>query len=275
MCDSQSFKQYVNESDPVRINQMISKSIDDAQWIVKKYMNANMKSKKCVECVILDKENNIATFIAISDCTKIALSPNFAFDIELDKGKLMKISVNDIEIAEEKASAWLADILFPKLLAWTEIRDTPVQKSLALIAVDKYCQLYQDLKLKYGENIVKNWPENTDPLKFVYEDVAIATYLLLLWQRNSPRKQRFVDLGCGNGLLVHILSQEGHIGYGVDVRARKIWSMYPDTTVLKIQTIIPSSECLFPETDWLIGNHSDELTPWIPLRAGWKEISTN
>lgn len=30
---------------------------------------------------------------------------------------------------------------------------------------------------------------------------------------------------------------------------------------------MPSSKCLFPEIDWLIGNHSDELTPWIPVIA--------
>lgn len=34
-----------------------------------------------------------------------------------------------------------------------------------------------------------------------------------------------------------------------------------------MRTIIPSSKSLFPETDWLIGNHSDELTPWIPVIA--------
>ena len=27
--------------------------------------------------------------------------------------------------------------------------------------------------------IVQNWPEATDPHKFVYEDIAIATYLLV------------------------------------------------------------------------------------------------
>ena len=58
------------------------------------------------------------------------------------------------------------------------------------------------------------WPENTDPLKFVYEDVAIATYLIVLWERERAEKgldglQSFVDLGCGNGLLVHILNSEG------------------------------------------------------------------
>ena len=58
------------------------------------------------------------------------------------------------------------------------------------------------------------WPENTDPQKFVYEDVAIATYILLLWEQEREdsgreKKQSFVDLGCGNGFLVHILNSEG------------------------------------------------------------------
>lgn len=80
----------------------------------------------------------------------------------------------------------------------------------------------------------QTWPENTDPLKFVYEDVAIATYLLLIWKKYSNEKQKFVDLGCGNGLLVYILSQESHDGYGIDIRPRKIWSMFPETTKLKV-----------------------------------------
>ena len=58
------------------------------------------------------------------------------------------------------------------------------------------------------------WPETTDPQKYVYEDVAIATYILLLWEQEREEeqlqsKQSFVDLGCGNGLLVHILNGEG------------------------------------------------------------------
>ena len=48
----------------------------------------------------------------------------------------------------------------------------------------------------------------------MYEDVAIATYLLVLWElereeKNLKSLQSFVDLGCGNGLLVHILNSEG------------------------------------------------------------------
>lgn len=36
---------------------------------------------------------------------------------------------------------------------------------------------------------------------------------------------------------------------------------------MQVQTIVPSSKSLFPEVDWLIGNHSDELTPWVPVIA--------
>lgn len=72
--------------------------------------------------------------------------------------------------------------------------------------------------------------------------MAIATYLLLLWRQervasNSDRLQSFVDLGCGNGLLVYILSSEGHSGYGIDLRKRGIWDMYPESTVLKVMCI--------------------------------------
>ena len=31
--------------------------------------------------------------------------------------------------------------------------------------------------------------------------------------------------------------------------------------------IDPTISGLFPDVDWLIGNHSDELTPWIPVMA--------
>ena len=39
----------------------------------------------------------------------------------------------------------------------------------------------------------QNWPETTDPHKFVYEDIAIATYLLVSL-RVSPCM--FVSLSC-------------------------------------------------------------------------------
>ncbi|KAI3376403.1 hypothetical protein L3Q82_016891, partial [Scortum barcoo] len=164
---------------------------------------------------------------------------------------------------------------------------------------------------KCRTNRLKNsfvWPEVTDPEKFVYEDVAIATYLLVLWaeeraERGQTARQSFVDLGCGNGLLVHILTNEGHPGKGIDVRkeedlghvrpphsARGVFSAGVASSPLLLlramlngqktfftlkqeKPITPSASCLFPGTDWLIGNHSDELTPWIPVIAARRVIS--
>ncbi|XP_061225442.1 probable tRNA (uracil-O(2)-)-methyltransferase isoform X4 [Neopsephotus bourkii] len=114
--------------------------------------------------------------------------------------------------------AWLENELLSKLAKWSlEQKPSEFKSTLSLISVAKYSKVYQDLKEKYKE-IVKVWPEVTDPEKFVYEDVAIATYLLE-------------------------------------------------------STIMPGDTHLFPDTDWLIGNHSDELTPWIPVIAARSSYS--
>ncbi|CAI5668821.1 unnamed protein product [Oreochromis niloticus] len=173
---------------------------------------------------------------------------------------------------------WLSSDLLPKLVRWaTECRSSEFRNTLSLLPVEKYSLMYQQLKDKY-KAMVKVWPEVTDPEKFVYEDVAIATYLLVLWAEERAEKgltarQSFVDLGCGNGLLVHILTNEGHPGRGIDVRRRKIWDMYGPQTLLEEKAITPSESFLFPGTDWLIGNHSDELTPWIPVIAARSSYS--
>lgn len=134
---------------------------------------------------------------------------------------------------------WIKEKLFPRLIKWIESDPkTPsfVEGSLNLVSSEKYTNLYSNLKKKYGIELVKKWPECTDPAKFVYEDVAIATYLLLLWEkeRNNDEtlaKQSFVDLGCGNGLLVFILTSEGHPGFGIDLRKRKIWDLFSGTSL--------------------------------------------
>ncbi|KAM3831545.1 putative tRNA (uracil-O(2)-)-methyltransferase isoform 3-T3 [Vipera latastei] len=145
-------------------------------------------------------------------------------------------------------ATWLGSELLSKLVKWsTEITKNEFKSTLSLISVARYSKVYQDLKEKYKE-MVKVWPEVTDPEKFVYEDVAIATYLLILWEderarRGLAEKQSFVDLGCGNGLLVHILSNEGHSGKGIDVRRRKIWDTYGPQTRLEVCLIGTSRTC--------------------------------
>ncbi|KAM7538251.1 hypothetical protein Aperf_G00000075078 [Anoplocephala perfoliata] len=90
-----------------------------------------------------------------------------------------------------------------------------------------------------------------------------------LWRNDPIKNPRFVDVGCGNGLLVYILNSEGFEGTGVDIRKRKIWNLYSDTTKRNLieTTVNPQTHPGFPEADWLIGNHSDELTPWLPILA--------
>lgn len=196
---------------------------------------------------------------------------------------------------------------------------------------------YARMKDRYAQKWVQDWPEKTDPRKFVFEDIAIAAWLVALWELEreedikggeaegpkdvgdesqetqddnkdedvkqdekkdedvvKPRMQTFVDLGCGNGLLTHILNEEGHPGKGIDIVSRKVWEVYGPGTQLEgnkqncfflfgyirlyfemkltifstsiADTIIPN-ETTFENVDWIIGNHADELAPWVPIIA--------
>ena len=199
----------------------------------------------------------------------------------------------------------------------------------------------------------------------VIQDIGIATFLMLLWKdtygsetippdpapvaapntseaqvavafpnaaepwRRWPRPPGgFIDLGCGNGLLTHILISEGYAGYGFDLRARTSWTHYPQATQshLLVRALDPTArtrvlpmkhheqyrdpisssqppdtgnndddddeeeakkeatsttytggsnshssvkdpDVHLPTGCFLIGNHADELTPWIPPLA--------
>jgi tRNASer (uridine44-2'-O)-methyltransferase len=105
--------------------------------------------------------------------------------------------------------------------------------------------------------------------------------------KNWPRPPGgFVDVGCGNGLLVHILNSEGYTGYGYDIRSRTSWSHYPENTRanLRVAVFDPfqlssadrhtedngvqfTNDAFIPRGAFIIANHADELTPWTPLMA--------
>ncbi|ETN79739.1 hypothetical protein NECAME_02562 [Necator americanus] len=104
----------------------------------------------------------------------------------------------------------------------------------------EYSLRYKRIKEEHGRNLVKNWTEKTDPKKFVYEDCGIATYLLEYWGMRDCFPKKFADLGCGNGLLVHLLNKEGVNGIGIDVRKRKIWSQLLSDTSLIEASVDPS-----------------------------------
>ncbi|XP_034486892.1 probable tRNA (uracil-O(2)-)-methyltransferase [Drosophila innubila] len=182
---------------------------------------------------------------------------------------------------ESKSNSRFAEfVLRPRLCNWSQSkREEGAQKSLRLVDVEKYNDLYKQLKLKHSESLLKLWEtakESTDPLKFIYEDLAIAAYLITLWTSTQTEPNAFADLGCGNGLLVHVLNAEGHKGYGYDVRKRKLWSLYSEQTSCNLveRTVEPNSfRFEFEGIDWIIGNHSDELSPWLPVLAA--RLKTN
>ncbi|KAK4154881.1 hypothetical protein C8A00DRAFT_14016 [Chaetomidium leptoderma] len=164
---------------------------------------------------------------------------------------------------------------------------------------------YTRLKQKYARRLIEGWAESTDPEKHVFEDLCIAAFLIELWadmyggDQQGPLFPGFVDIGCGNGLLVYILNLEGFAGWGFDARLRKSWAAYTtklqtpageEVDSLRELVLLPPSVSLaglsseassfnqdrihdgrFPKGTFIISNHADELTPWTPIIAAISE----
>uniref|UniRef100_A0A2R5LLH1 tRNA (uracil-O(2)-)-methyltransferase n=1 Tax=Ornithodoros turicata TaxID=34597 RepID=A0A2R5LLH1_9ACAR len=200
------------------------------------------------------------------------LSPNCTYRIRLDQDKRIHLELLGVGTnTDAPAVTWLKEHVLHKIYRWSCSEPLGSKQvavaSLRLTPIEKYSRVYFNLKKKYGAHLCKIWPETTDPSKFVYEDIAIASYLITLWEQdlNGSARPSFIDVGCGNGLLVYLLSAEGYNGMGIDIRKRKIWDLYgPDINLVE-GVITPTSR--FSEYTWWIGNHSDELTPWIPYLA--------
>jgi tRNASer (uridine44-2'-O)-methyltransferase len=183
---------------------------------------------------------------------------------------------------------------------------------------------YAYLKGKYAKQLIDNWVEVTPAQKHVFEDLGIASFLIELWtemyggkkgktvpqtpgtpdlgslelndeaeigsehSRRANAQQNFpgfVDIGCGNGILVWILHQEGWKGWGFDARRRKSWDMLePELGPDKLKEMllvpevlssdaeedaepsdIPAHNGLFPSGTFIVSNHADELTAWTPI----------
>eukprot|EP00116_Pleurobrachia_bachei_P005889 sb/3466151/ len=94
---------------------------------------------------------------------------------------------------------------------------------------------------------------------------------MLIWEERYGEKARdhvrFVDIGCGNGLLVYLLTQEGYTGLGIDVRARNIWTSTFSNCSYRESYFDPKEFESIRGYNWILGNHSDELTPWLPYVA--------
>jgi len=182
----------------------------------------------------------------------------------------------------------------------------------AVVPQSKLQNTYTRLKIKYAKTLITDWVEHTDPTKHVFEDLGIAAFLIELWRdiygitpseesaegtKESEKTRRdehsfpgFVDIGCGNGVLVSVLLQEGYSGWGFDARRRSTWETVPIAVRTKVKELIlvprvlqplvdgtdlispevtapPFHNGVFPTGTFIISNHADELTPWTPLLA--------
>ncbi|KAK0074853.1 hypothetical protein PV326_012123 [Microctonus aethiopoides] len=242
----------VTELSPLSIDMDLFTEINNEGifLIIKKlFPRNNDKFTSTVEFTIVDKNNPcIISLHKRIDNEKNSLGIVWPYKIMFNNNlKEISIMLNNIKNNSTDASIeWYKNKLFPCLIKWMENNDdyndknSFIKQSLSLVSIEKYTELYTNLKKKYGAKLVENWSESTDPKKYVYEDIAIASYLILLWQQereenNLNNKQTFVDLGCGNGLLAYILTNEGHSGLGIDLRKRKIWNLFTDTTKLEVK----------------------------------------
>lgn len=116
---------------------------------------------------------------------------------------------------------------------------------------------YTELKQRHAQRLCDRWVEKTEPSKHVFEDLGIAAFLIELWKDmydsgndvgegdDHTNKHRafpgFVDIGCGNGVVVDILLREGYSGWGFDARKRKTWDTFdvPIQAQLKEMILIP------------------------------------
>ena len=134
-----------------------------------------------------------------------------------------------------------------------------------LISQQRVQDTYTELKRKHAKRLCDNWVEQTEPSKHVFEDLGIAAFLIELWKdmyeeedkglgaeggrHDSPAQKSkfpgFVDIGCGNGVLVDVLLREGYEGWGFDARRRKTWSTFEPSIQKNLKQLLLIPQPLF------------------------------
>ncbi|KAL8644039.1 MAG: hypothetical protein Q9210_007452, partial [Variospora velana] len=123
-----------------------------------------------------------------------------------------------------------------------------------IISQQRVQDTYTRLKAAHAKRLCDHWAEQTDSSKHVFEDLSIASFLIELWKDmykpgaskqasngildSRPAFPGFVDIGCGNGVLVDILVREGYRGWGFDARNRRSWDILEPSTQQQLEQMI-------------------------------------
>ena len=211
-------------SKPIRRADIISDEKTDQRIIKRRLISRNPKDAHIDQTIIIDMTSSDATILhSTSEINSLpAYYPKIVSFAYVYRGSCIKIEVLPIDSIDDQTVA-IFKFLFKKLIKFGNGFLNGYQKRVhhdIIVPKVKYQDLYAVLKDKYGCWVHK-WIESTDPSKHVFEDIAIATWLICLW--NHDKSQNFIDLGCGNGFLTFILTQEGYSGYGIDMARRKLW----------------------------------------------------
>ena len=150
-----------------------------------------------------------------------------------------------------------------------------------LISQQRLQDRYTELKQKHAKRLCERWVEKTEPSKHVFEDLGIAAFLIELWkdmyrdedtqlvndfvdgtENEKPTFPGFVDIGCGNGVLIDILIREGYPGWGFDARKRKTWATFDEAIQEHVKELIlvpqpllnstPISDCTTPDDGGIV-----------------------
>ena len=156
-----------------------------------------------------------------------------------------------------------------------------------LISQQRVQDRYTELKKRYAKRLCDNWVEQTEPSKHVFEDLGIAAFLIELWKDMYPSSAKsriegekaieepshfpgFVDVGCGNGVLVDVLLREGYDGWGFDARKRKTWSTFSEhvRSHLEERLLIPQPFFEMSRSDeGLFGHSNASILSLLPQKS--------
>ncbi|KAF7258747.1 hypothetical protein EG68_04081 [Paragonimus skrjabini miyazakii] len=221
---------------------------------------------------------NFSEQIVQSDSQFHFTSDYLSYIVQFDDGKAISAKVLHSNKACLLTVDWIQTELPRKLNRWFSLSCKTLTPSLCLVDVAVYQVVYNSLKNKHAKYIIQHWCEKTDPLKFIHEDLGIAAYLIVVYGGKlamypfiSLMSDVAMDCWCTfysvKGELCEESMDDSKILRDLSIQAL-LWSGATYGAVEENESTLDAECCPgFPNATWLIGNHSDELTPWLPILA--------